>query len=80
MCADVSDDWAKETVRLIEADGGTRSPCECDVTHEADVAAAIDAAVEQFGRLDIMFNNVGVATPRPGHDASRTTPSRTSTA
>ncbi len=31
-----------------------------DVTDEASVAGAIDAAVERFGRLDIMFNNAGV--------------------
>jgi len=31
-----------------------------DVTSEADVAGAIDAAVERFGRLDLMFNNAGV--------------------
>lgn len=28
-----------------------------DVTHEADVAAAVDLAVARFGRLDAMFNN-----------------------
>ena len=31
-----------------------------DVTREADVAAAIDLAVAEFGRLDIMFNNAGI--------------------
>ena len=32
----------------------------CDVSVEADVAAAIDLAVESFGALDIMFNNAGI--------------------
>ena len=32
-----------------------------DVTSEADIKAAVDRAVKEFGRLDIMFNNAGVA-------------------
>ena len=38
----------------------------CDVAEDADVAALIASAVGQFGRLDIMFNNVGIPTPRLG--------------
>lgn len=34
-----------------------------DVTSEADIKAMIDAAVEEFGRLDILFNNAGTAEP-----------------
>ncbi len=32
----------------------------CDVTREADVAAAVDLAVAEFGQLDIMVNNAGI--------------------
>ncbi len=32
----------------------------CDVTVEADVADAVDAAVEHFGRLDIVFHSAGI--------------------
>ena len=66
VVADVDLDRAKETVRLIEAAGGTAIADQCDVSKEADVAATIALAVEHFGRLDIIFNNVGVPTPRPG--------------
>lgn len=31
-----------------------------DVAEEDDVAAAVDAAMSSFGRLDIMFNNAGI--------------------
>lgn len=36
---------------------------EGDVKSESDIKAAIDAAVETFGRLDCLFNNAGGPTP-----------------
>lgn len=35
----------------------------CDVTDEAQVAAAVDHTVDTFGRLDMAFNNAGVQAP-----------------
>ena len=32
----------------------------CNVTREDDVAALVDAAVEHFGKIDVMFNNAGI--------------------
>lgn len=67
LVADVVDDWAAETVRLVNEDDGTAIAQHCDVTVEADVAATVDAAVAHFGRLDVMFNNAGVTgMTRPG--------------
>lgn len=66
VCADIKTDWVKETVRQIEAAGGTAVAVETDVSREPDVIAMIEAAVENFGRLDILFNNVGIPTPRLG--------------
>jgi NAD(P)-dependent dehydrogenase (short-subunit alcohol dehydrogenase family) len=66
VCADIQLAAVKETVRRIEGAGGAALPIQCDVSRETDVAAAIAAAVEQFDRLDVMFNNVGIPTPRLG--------------
>ncbi len=35
----------------------------CDVTREAEVEAAFAAALERFGRLDVLFNNAGIFPP-----------------
>jgi NAD(P)-dependent dehydrogenase (short-subunit alcohol dehydrogenase family) len=66
VCADISLERAQETVELISKAGGAAVAIECDVSAEEDVVAMLDAAVGHFGRLDILFNNVGIPTPRLG--------------
>ncbi|QZH63210.1 SDR family oxidoreductase [Mycolicibacterium farcinogenes] len=66
VAADINLDRAKESVREIEGIGGTAFAVGADVSDENDVRAMVDAAVEQFGRLDILFNNVGIPTPKLG--------------
>ena len=62
--------FAEEGARVVVADfdtvGGQRVAkaidgvfVECDVTREADLAAAVDAAVSGFGRLDCFVGNAG---------------------
>jgi NAD(P)-dependent dehydrogenase (short-subunit alcohol dehydrogenase family) len=65
-CADIAPERVKESVQQVEAAGGTALDVQCDVANEDDVAAAIASAVEAFGRLDAIFNNVGIPTPRLG--------------
>lgn len=36
---------------------------ECDVTVEAQIAQAVDAAMAHYGKLDIMYNNAGITGP-----------------
>lgn len=66
VVADIDHDHAKETVRQIESAGGTAIAVGTDVSDEQQVQAMIAAAVDQYGRLDILFNNVGIPTPRLG--------------
>jgi NAD(P)-dependent dehydrogenase (short-subunit alcohol dehydrogenase family) len=66
LVADIDLDNAKDTVRQVEAAGGTAIAVGVDVADEAAVQGMIGAAVDGFGRLDILFNNVGIPTPRLG--------------
>ena len=66
VCADIDLDSVKETVAELEAAGSQAVAERCDVSEDADVAAAVASAVGHFGRLDVMFNNVGIPTPRLG--------------
>ena len=66
VSADIDLDRAKETVALIEAAGGVATAERCDVSQDADVEAVVTGTADRFGSLDIMFNNVGVPTPRLG--------------
>ena len=63
VVADISEQGIQETTRLIEEAGGRALAVRCDVTRTEDVKAALDKAVEAFGRLDFAFNNAGVEQP-----------------
>jgi NAD(P)-dependent dehydrogenase (short-subunit alcohol dehydrogenase family) len=52
---------AEDTVKIIEAETGQASAWQADVTDEAAVRAMIVAAVERYGTLDILHNNVGAS-------------------
>jgi NAD(P)-dependent dehydrogenase (short-subunit alcohol dehydrogenase family) len=58
--ADIDEDGARETARLIEGAAGRALPLRADVTDEDDVRRMIGRAREGFGRLDIVVNNAGV--------------------
>jgi NAD(P)-dependent dehydrogenase (short-subunit alcohol dehydrogenase family) len=58
---DVDRDAAEETVRTLEEEGGTVSFFECDVGDADHVPKIFDAVVEEFGGLDVLINNAGIA-------------------
>jgi SDR family mycofactocin-dependent oxidoreductase len=57
-----SRDELDETVALVEAVGGKMVAAVADVRDFHALKAALDAGVEQFGRLDIVLANAGIAT------------------
>ena len=59
VCVDYDLDRAAETVAVITGEGGRATALRADATVEGDVAAVMDAAVSEFGRLDIVHSNVG---------------------
>ncbi len=66
VCADIRLEGAKDTVLRIQEAGGVAVAVECDVSREEDTVVAVRTVVDEFGRLDIVFNNVGIPTPRLG--------------
>ena len=48
-------------VRECRENGGRAVFQRTDVTAEADIRAAIERAVSEFGKLDVMYNNAGLA-------------------
>ena len=63
VVADVSEEGNQETSRKIEELGRRALAARCDVSRAEDVKAALDKALEAFGRLDFAFNNAGVEQP-----------------
>ena len=51
---------AVETQSLIESEGGTCFAVKADVTRGEDCAGFVRAAVEAYGHIDILHNNVGI--------------------
>ena len=60
---DLNLEAAQATREVIHADGGVCEVQTCDVTHAAEVKALVDSCIAQFGRIDILINNVGRSEP-----------------
>ena len=51
---------------MIEVDGGIAAVCVADITDESDAARIPAACLEQFERIDILVNNVGIGSGDSG--------------
>jgi NAD(P)-dependent dehydrogenase (short-subunit alcohol dehydrogenase family) len=57
---DISTEAVRRTVDLIRSEGGQAVGLTADVTNSEQVAAAVGHAVDTFGPVDVLHNNVGV--------------------
>ena len=61
FCVDVNLTAAEETANIISREGGLALPFRADVTKADDVEAMVKACISDFGRIDVLDNNVGIA-------------------
>ena len=66
---DMNDDAGAETVADITSAGGTAQYVSADAGTTAGCRTTVDAAVEAYGRVDVLINNVGIQPPDSYVDA-----------
>lgn len=77
VLVDYNLDGAEETLSLIREQGGDGIAVQADVSKADQVEAYVKQAMDQYGRIDVFFNNAGVIRSR---SCSRTFPRKNSTA
>jgi len=60
LCVDAEVERAQQTAAEIQKENGTAMAVAADVTRAADCKAMVGQAVNRWGGLDILHNNVGV--------------------
>ena len=60
--ADLDLKLAERTVDMIKAEGGHAAAHAGDMTKEAECKRLVDAAVDRWGRLDFLDNNIGIGS------------------
>lgn len=64
VLVDAVPEWAAETQRMIDAEGGRQIFVEGNVAEADSCRAIVERTVAEWGRCDILVNNVGVTGPR----------------
>lgn len=60
VVVDIEDRSAQETVAAITSGGGRATYVHADVSKSADCARMIASAEDEFGKLNVLFNNAGI--------------------
>ena len=61
VAADLNEEQGRSVVEEIEHTGDTATFVKVDVTQPEAVSSLVDTALATYGRLDVLFNNAGIA-------------------
>lgn len=61
FCVDANIKAAQETVEIVKGEGGTAHAHLCNVANAAEVQRMIETCATDWGRIDVLHNNVGIA-------------------
>ena len=61
VLADVNKQTVDETAARLKSKGARALGVQVDITDRASVKAMADAAIAEFGKIDILINNAGIA-------------------
>ena len=75
VVTDIATDSGEATAQRIRSAGGRAIFVQANVAREAEVQCMVDAAIEAFGHVDILYNNAGIMPDDDGSvvDLSETT-------
>jgi len=62
VCSDINEAWAKETADMIANYGVKTAVVKADVSKQDEVKALFRKVDQEFGKLDVLVNNAGIAT------------------
>ena len=62
VVVDRKQELAQQTVEMIKTQGGEALSVQADVTRARECQALVEAALDRFGRLDYLDNNVGIGS------------------
>src|SRR2546423_11214115 len=69
VVTDIAEKEGEETARAIRDTGGTSIFVKANVAIEDEIERMVEAAIDTFGQVDILYNNAGIM---PAEDASVT--------
>lgn len=70
VAVDINKDAASETSDIIRSEGGKSIFRQADAAKAEDIHAIVDDCLQHYGRIDVLFQNVGIVSTTPIEEMS----------